>query len=210
MHQTEGDRLDNEAHKLEDRIKGLDQDQGKLLNECAKVEDQLINEEKRYRQMDQKLTDLLRHKDSLIVTLDKGMSDLSSLKKAIMELRNEIIEKENRVADLKIEIQKIEDEYADVDEDNARLLDELNNLKDGYNEQIDKNSRLYENVTGAEKDLGSLNAEMNRLRSDIAYMEEKFSRSNTLNADLVAILEELKRAIEELTHQNKLVAPSLT
>ena len=175
------------------------------MGEITKLEDELVHEEKRFRQMDGRLNDLIRSKDSLVATLDKAAADLASIRKAVGDLKKDCIDKENRVSELRADLQRLDDEYADIDEENARLQDELNKLKDALADQGDKNASLYDTITSLEKELSTLNAEMNRLRSDLSYIEEKYSRANGLNAEYVSILEELKRAIEELTHQNKLV-----
>jgi chromosome segregation ATPase len=193
---------------LEDKLRSLDTDHARLHSESTKVDQDLVHEEKRFRQLDSRLNDLIRSKESLLTTLDKANLDLSNLRKAIGDLRNDCMDKDTKAADLKIEIQKLEDEYADIEDDNARHQDELNRLKDVLADEADKNASLLETISSLEKGLANLNNELNRLRSDLSYIEEKYARSNSLNADYVAILEELKRAIEELTHQNKLVCSS--
>jgi predicted nuclease with TOPRIM domain len=85
------------------------------------------------------------------------------------------------------------------------LVDQLQRQKDLYNEQLSKNTELYDLINNLEKELAAINANISKLQADLAYLEEKYNRATGLNGELVAIIEELKIAIFELTNHSRMV-----
>lgn len=69
-----------------------------------------------------------------------------------------------------------------------------------------KNTELYDLINNLEKELGAINADIGKLQADLSYLEEKYERATGLNGELVAIIEELKIAITELTDSSRIVS----
>jgi len=68
---------------------------------------------------------------------------------------------------------------------------------------VNKSIQLYEDLNNLETDINQIKGEIESTRTSLSLYEEKKANSYLLNKDLLSIIDELKRAIEELTLQNK-------
>lgn len=199
--ETDGERLSAEAAQLEDQLAFLDDEQANLLHTCAQVEQQVAAETKKAKHNEIKIQELIRQRDTLRVQLEKGLSDLDELRRAILDLRNAIADKDMRIAELNDHVNRLADELDAAQAENEHLVDELQRQKDLYNEQLAKNTALYDQINHIEKELAAVNAEIGKLTSELAYLEERYARATDRNRELVEIIEQLKIAIHELSIQ---------
>lgn len=121
----DGERLNSELQKTQEKLNFLEEEQERLLNECAQLEDQLAHESGLSRNHNVRLNDLIRQRDSLVAILEKGLADLDSLRRAIADITQQCLEKENHIRGLEQDIQAVENELGAAEAQNQSLVEEL-------------------------------------------------------------------------------------
>lgn len=120
-----------------------------------------------------------------------------------------IADKEARIAELEREAHDLEGRLQDAEQDNVNLVKDLQRQKDLYNDQLSKNTVLYEEINNLEKDLAAVNSEIDKLNSELGFLEDRYNKATTVNGELVTVIEELKEAIDQLADQNRVIIREL-
>lgn len=104
---------------------------------------------------------------------------------------------------IKSRARELEGELRECEARSEECIRELQRQKSLYAEQVNKNSILYDELNRLESETTKIRVEIDNTRSSLVHFEDKKANSYSMNKDLLSIIEELKRAIEELTTQNK-------
>jgi len=105
--------------------------------------------------------------------------------------------------ELRPRARNLEKELTDCETRSEEQIRELQRTKSLYSEQLNKHADLCEDLNSLEEQLDQLKEEIDANRNTLTMFEEKKTTSYILNKNLLSIIDELQRSIDELTVQNK-------
>lgn len=105
--------------------------------------------------------------------------------------------RDNELNDLRMKNRELEKDLSECELKSEDQIRELQGQKNSFNEQVNKTSSLYDELNHFEHEINLVKAEIESTRASLHSYEDKKNGSILLNKDLVNILEELKRAIDE-------------
>ena len=108
--------------------------------------------------------------------------------------------REAELNDLRLRARDLEKELSDCEQRSEEQIRELQRQKSLYNEQVNKSSTLYEELNHLEQEINLVKSDIDGARASLVVFEEKKTNAYLLNKDLLGVIDELRRAIEEFVY----------
>jgi len=209
--QDELDRLYKELKQVEDENKYLDNQNAKLCRVCGNAEEELANGRNRNRDLTIRIESVTRFRNTMEEETGCCRDENDDLKAEINDYRKDLGMREGQANnELRPRARALESELAECEERSETQIRELQRIKNDFNEQLNKNANYCDDSNHLEVELQSVKTDLESSRNTLAMYEEKKTSSYMLNKELLIIIEELQRAIDELTNQNKNILNELT
>jgi len=202
--QDDMDRLYKDLKAQEDEAKYLDGQNVKLSRNCSQVEDDLTNSRARNRDFSMRFETVTRMRNLIEEECCGGQDDNDELKDDINGLRRDTGLRDAQLnSELRPRSRMLDKELSDCEARSEEQIREIQRTKNLYAEQLNKNADLLDDLNSLEDELARIKAETESNRTTLTIYEERKTTAYVLNKNLLSIIDELQRSIDELTVQNK-------
>lgn len=201
--EDESEKLYQDMKVAEDESKYLEGVQTRLMRQCGNTEDEFTAAKAKGRDLAKRLDTAKLMKRSNEEELSVSNVENADLRRERADTMKMADSREAELNELKLRARDLEKELNDCELKSEEQIRDLQRQKNLYSEQVAKSSNLYDELNHLEGDVNGIKADIEANRSSLQMYEEKKTSAYLLNKDLLSIIDELKRAIEELTVQNK-------
>lgn len=200
--EEENEGLQTDIKTGDEESKYLEGAQTRLMRQCGNLEDDFTIGKTKSRELSKRLENVRKlkrnYEEELVIAQDENLE----LRKERSDNSKYLESKESELTNLRVQGNTFEKEQNVCEARSEENIRELQRQKTLYLEQANANGILYEDLNRLEMEYSKVKTETEGTKDSLRHYENRKGNSMDLRNDYNGILEELRRAIEELTSQN--------